>query len=109
MLENAASFDAGGRLDALELDRDLGLDRLVELHLLQVDVLKIAADRVQLLLLDHDRHAFRALYLEVEQSVATGEHRADLALTHLKGLRVGAAAVDDARHEAATSETPGCP
>ena len=67
VLEHAAGFDAGGGLDALELDRDLGLDRLVEFHLLQVDVLEAAADRVQLLLLDHDRDGFAALDLEVEE------------------------------------------
>ena len=67
VLEHAAGFDAGGVLDALELDRDLGLDRLVELHLLQVDVLDAAADRVQLLLLDDDRDGFGALDLEVEE------------------------------------------
>ena len=58
VLEHAAPFDAGRVLGALELDRDLGLDRLVELHLLQVDVLEAAAHRVQLLLLDHDRDGF---------------------------------------------------
>ena len=74
MLEHAALFDAGRGLGALELDRDLGLDRLVELHFLQVDVLEVAAHRVQLLLLDHDRHRFRALELEIEERLAAGEH-----------------------------------
>ena len=73
MLEHAAAFDAGGGLGALELDRDLGLDRLVELHLLQVDVLEAAADRVQLLLLDHDRDGFAALDLEVEERGALAD------------------------------------
>ena len=45
----------GAVLGSLQLDRDLGLDLLVELHLLQVEVLEAAAHRVQLLLLDHDR------------------------------------------------------
>ena len=55
VLEHAALLDAGGLLGALQLDRDLGLDLLVELHLLQVEVLKVAADGVELLLLDDDR------------------------------------------------------
>ena len=73
VLEHAAAFDAGGDLGALELDRDLGLDRLVELHLLQVDVLEAAAHRVQLLLLDHDRDGFAAVDLEVEERGALAE------------------------------------
>ena len=97
MLEHAALLDAGGVVGALELDRDLGLDRLVELHLLQVDVLEAAADRVQLLVLDDDRDAFRALELEVEERGAAGEHVADLALGDLEGAGLRAAGVDDAR------------
>ena len=75
VLEHAAAFDAGGVLGALELDRDLGLDRLVELDLLQVDVLEAAADRVQLLLLDDDRDGFAALDLEVEERRALADDR----------------------------------
>ena len=75
----------GAILGALELDRDLGLDRLVELDLLQVDVLEAAADRVQLLLLDHDRDRFAALDLEVEERGALGEDVADLAFGDLEG------------------------
>ena len=55
VLEHAALLDAGRLLGALELDRDLGLDLLVELDLEQVEVHEAAADRVALLLLDHDR------------------------------------------------------
>ena len=73
MLEHAAAFDAGGDLDALELDRDLGLDLLVEADLLQVEVLEAAAHRVQLFLLDHDRDRFAAVDLEVEEGGALAE------------------------------------
>ena len=38
VLEDTALFDAGGVVDTLELDQDLGLDRLVEFDLLEVDV-----------------------------------------------------------------------
>ena len=104
VLEHAAALDAGGVLGALELDRDLGLDRLVELHLLQVDVLEAAADRVQLLLLDHDRDRFAALDLEVEERGALGDDRAHLAFGDLEGARLRAAGVDDARAPAVAAQ-----
>ena len=66
VLEHAALFDAGRLLGALELDRDVGLDRDVELDLEQVEVLEVAADRMALLLLDHDRDR-RAVEVEVEE------------------------------------------
>ena len=86
VLEHAAAFDAGGGVGALELDRDLGLDRLVEFHRLQVDVLEAAADRVQLLLLDHDRDGFAALDLEVEERRALADDVAHLAFGDLEGV-----------------------
>ena len=94
------SLTPGRDLGALELDRDLGLDLLVELDLLEVDVLEVAADRVELLLLDDDRDRGGALELEVEQRLAAGEDGADLAFPGLEGARVAAAAVDDAGHQA---------
>ena len=83
VLEHAAGLDAGRVLGALELDRDLGLDRLVELDLLQVDVLEAAAHRVQLLLLDHDRDGLAALDLEVEErrALARGSPRTSRSAT----------------------------
>ena len=107
MLEHAAGLDAGGVVAALELDRDLGLDRLVELHLLKVDVLEAAPDRVQLLLLDDDRDRVPALELEVEEGGAAAEHRADVALDDLEGAGLRAAGVDDARNEAVAAQAPG--
>ena len=53
--------------------------------LLQVDVLEAAADRVQLLLLDHDRDGFAALDLEVEERRALGDDVADVAFGDLEG------------------------
>ena len=70
VLEDAALLDAGSVLGALELDRDVGLDLLLEVDLLAVEVHEIAADRMALLLLDDDRDLARALDLEVEQGVA---------------------------------------
>jgi hypothetical protein len=104
VLEHATALDAGSAFCALELDDDLGLDRLVEAHLLQVDVLEVSAHRVVLLLLDDDRHRFAALDLQIEQGRAFGEDVAHLALGHLEGARVGAAAVDDAGNEAVAAQ-----
>jgi len=99
VLEHASAAHAGRGFGALELDRDLSLDRLVELDLLQVDVLEAAPHRVQLLLLDHDRDGFAAVDLEVEEGGALGEDRANLAFGDLERGRLGAARVDDARHQ----------
>ena len=73
MLEHAALADAGRLIGPVELDRDLRLDLLVEADLEAIEVQDVAADRVVLLLLDHDRHGLRALELEVEQRVALAE------------------------------------
>ena len=97
MLEHAALADAGSLVGALELDRHLGLDLLVEANLEAVDVHDVAAERVVLLLLDHDRDGRRAVELQVEQGVALAEQRAKLALGDLEGPRLAALAVDDAR------------
>ena len=70
-------------------------------------MLEAAAHRVVLLLLDHDRDGFAALDLEVEERGAFTEHVADLAFGRLKGARLGATAVDDARHQTLTPQATG--
>ena len=107
VLQDAALFDAGRALGALQLDRDLGLDRLSEVHLLQVDVLEVAAHRVQLLLLDDDRNRSRSLDLEVEERVAVGEDRLHVARRDLEGARFGAAGVDDAGNQPPAPQAAG--
>ena len=105
VLEHAALLDAGGVLGALELDRDLGLDRLVELHLLQVDVLEAAADRVQLLLLDHDRDRFARPRSRGRR--APGPRRARARTSRSATWKARASApprVDDAGHEALAAQ-----
>ena len=97
----------GAVIGPLQLDRHLGLDRLVELDLLQVDVLEAAAHRVQLLVLDDDRDGFAALDLEVEQRGALADHRAHLAFGDLEGGRLRAARVDDAGHQALAAQAAG--
>ena len=108
VLEHAAPLDAGRVLGALQLDRDLGLDLLVELDLLQVDVLEAAAHRVQLLLLDDDRDGFAALDLEVEE----GRRRSLRTLRTSRsptwnGARLRAAGVDDARDQPVAAQAAG--
>ena len=83
---------------------DLGLDRDVELDLLEVEVDQVALDRMALLLLDHDGRGAGAVELEVDQRAAVGERRARVALGDLEGSRVLAAPVDDARDHARTAQ-----
>ena len=97
VLEHAALLDAGRLLGSEQLDRHVGLDLVVELDLLEVEVDQVAAHRVALLLLDHDRDRARSLDLEVEQRAAVDEHVASIARGDLKGPRLRPVAVDDAR------------
>ena len=53
MLEDAALLDAGRVVAADQLDRDRGLDGLVEADADQVDVDRVAADGVALRLLEN--------------------------------------------------------
>jgi hypothetical protein len=54
MLQHATLLHARGVFRAEKLDRDIRLDRLVELDLEQVEVDELALDRMPLLLLDDD-------------------------------------------------------
>ena len=89
----------GAVLGAEQLDRDVGLDLDVELDLLEVEMDEVAANRVALLLLDHDRNRARPLDLDVDQGTAVDEDVADRASLGLKGAGIVAAAVDDAGDE----------
>ena len=63
VLEHSALPNARGPFGALELDRHLGLDLLVEPHLEAVEMDHLAANRMVLLLLDHHRDRLRAIEL----------------------------------------------
>lgn len=93
----------------LELDRDLGGDLLVEAHLEAVQVDDLAAQGMVLLLLDHDRDGLAAPDLQVEQRLAFGEQRAQLALRHLERLRLAALPVDDAGDKPLPAQAAGGP
>src|SRR5262249_4943412 len=107
MFEHAALADAGGLVRPLELDRDLGLDLLIEAHLEAIQMHHLAADRVMLLLLDHDGNGLRALQLEVEQRVALAQQDSELASGNLERPGVATLAVDDTRHQAIPAQPAG--
>src|SRR5690606_38553156 len=92
---------------AHELDLHLGLDRLVEAHLEQVQVNQITAHRVALLLLDYPQLPVAAFQLQIEQRAASREDGADVARVRLEGARLLAAGVDDARDHALAAQAAG--
>ncbi len=99
VLEHAALLDAGGVLGADQLDRDVGLDLLVELDLVEVEVQEVVADGVALLLLEHHRNRRRALDLDVEEGAAVDQDVAHRTRLDLERTGLVAAAVDDAGHQ----------
>src|SRR5262249_8887922 len=105
---NAAHLLALGLAD--ELDGDLGLDRAVEPHLLEVDVEDPAARRVELEVLE-DRmvRRLRLAHDDVEDGVAavlTGEDAPELAFGDRKRCGLLARAVEHARDHPASTQTP---
>src|SRR5439155_290405 len=104
VLEHPALLDARGLLHAEELDRDLGLDLLVQLDLEQVEVEQAPPHRIALLLLDDHGRGLAAVELEVEQRPAARQHRPGVALGHLEGLSLAAAAVYDAGNQARAAQ-----
>ena len=95
------SLTPGGLLGAGQLELHGRLDLDVEPHAQQVDVHRLAADRVALEFLEHDRRRRGALDLEVEHCAGVRERVAQFARRNLEGDRVLAAAVEDAGHVAA--------
>ena len=65
---------------------------------------QLVADRVVLLLLDHDRNRALPLNLDVEQGLALRDQVADVTLGDLERAGVAALAVDDAGHEALAAQ-----
>ena len=61
LLEHAAGLDAGGVLGAGELEHDGRVDLLSEVDAQQVDVHRVARDRMTLVVLEHDRRFALAL------------------------------------------------
>jgi hypothetical protein len=109
VLEHASLTDARGVVGALELDRHLRLDLLVEADLEAVQMGDLTPHRMMLLLLDHDGDRGGAVDLEVEQCLALREDRAKLASRDLEGARFAALAVDDTRHQAVPAQAASCP
>ena len=79
LVEHAALLDAGRLLGALELDRHLGVDLLVEADLEEVDVHDLVAHRVVLAVLEDRGDGLLAADLHVEQGRAVHQQVAQLA------------------------------
>ena len=106
--EHAALLDADRLAD--QVDRNLRLDRLVEPHLVQVDVREPAARHFLLVVLEHGR--MRRLLAgedDVEDRVQTrvaGQRAPQIALGHEERVRLLAAPVEHARHETLCAQAP---
>ena len=108
-LVDHAALAADGLGLALEVDRHVDVDGLVEVDADEVDVEHVAAHRVALHVL-HQRGRALAVHLEVDDGVEAllgDEGGAQLAPLHGEGDRVGAHAVDDARDLAFVAEAAG--
>src|SRR5262249_12016430 len=91
-----------------QLDGDARLDRLVEPHLLQVDMRDVPADRVLLIVLE-DRRVRRRLALQDDvedrvQAALASQNTTELALGDADRVRLLAVAVEDAGNEALTAQ-----
>ena len=106
--EHAALFHADGLAD--EIDRDGRLDRLVEPHLVQVDVREASARNFLLVVLEHGR--MRRLLTgedDVEDRVqagVAGQRAPELALGHAERMGRLAAPVEDAWDEPLVAQAP---
>ena len=106
--QDAALGDAARLAD--ELDGDLRLDRLVEPHLVEVDVRDAAAERILLVRLE-DRVVRGLLAVEDDvedrvQAARPAERAPELALLDAEGVRGLAAPVQDARDEPLLPQPP---
>jgi hypothetical protein len=94
-----------------QLDHDLRLDRLVEPHLLQVDVSQAAGQHVLLIVLQ-DRRMSRLLTVENDvedrvEAAVTGEHAPQGALGNANCMRRLATPVEDAGDDSFASQPAG--
>ena len=108
LTEDAAFLLAGSLAD--ELDDDARLDRLVEPHLVQVDVEEPGARRIQLVFLD-DRMVGLLLALEDDvedrvQAVVTRQRLAELALLDAERMRLVPTPVENAGDQTLITQAP---
>src|SRR5438094_767103 len=106
--EHAALLRTDGLAD--QLDGDARLDRLVEPHLLEIDVRDVTADRILLVVLE-DRGMGRRLALEhdVEDRVepaGAGQHTPEIALRHADRIGAFPLPVEDAGDEPLLAQPP---
>ena len=107
LLEHSAPYRTLGLAD--EVDRDLGLDRLVRADAHEVDVDDVALDGVALELTG-DRELLGAVDVQRDQRVhaaAAGEDVDELPLRHGHRDVVGAEPVDDRRNKALAADAAG--
>ena len=107
LAEHAALGDAGRLLGADEVEHGGGVDRLAHVDAQQVDVDRLAAHRVVLDVLDDHRGGLAAVDGEVEDRARVRERRAQDARVDREGLRLVAAAVDDAGDETLAAQPAG--
>ena len=106
MLEHAALLDARSGVGADELERDRRLDRLVEPDPQQVDVDRLAADRVADQLLDHDRSRGFAVDAQIEHRAGVLKGKPQGSRIDLERHRVRPAAVHDPGHVSLAAKAP---
>lgn len=107
MLKYAALLDTRADVITGQFNRDLSLNRLVEIDLLEVKVLKVTTDRMMLLLLDDDRNRIRSFNLEIEQRMAFTQNDPGVTTLDLECGRFLAIRVDDAGNFAVTTQATG--
>src|SRR6185312_8161844 len=106
LLEDAAFLDARGVLDAGELERDDGVDRLVQAHPQQVYVGRLASHGVALGLLEDDRGGLRAVDGEIDHSAGAGQGEPQLARVDAEADRVRATPIEHSRDAAGAAQAP---
>ena len=106
LLEDAAFLDAGSVVDAGEFERHDRVDRLVQAHPQQVDVGGLAAHRVALGLLEHDRGGLGAVDAEVDHGARAGKRDSQFARVDAEADGVDAAAVEHAGDAPGAAQAP---
>ena len=109
LFENAALADADGVFGADQLDHHRGLNWLIQPDAHEIDVNRLAVDRVTGQLLEHDRRARATLQLEVQHGAGMGQSVAQLPRVDRESDRFLAASIDHAGHFALAAQPPGRP
>ena len=109
VLEHPTLLDSRRVVAADQLQHDGRLDRLIQTHAEQVDMDRVAADRMAGELLEHDRCRAGSVDAQVEHGPGVGECLPQHAGVDLERDRVIPTAVDDPRHVAFPAQAPSGP